>query len=336
METRAILERLKNLKNAIANKSGDGSSECFHFYEKKILAVKYDLVISTKNETGIIGSFPAKDLIKGLEISKSKEVDFSLDDGENLVIRGESSKVKVSGSDKEFEDFFAYVALSRVRKDDWMIIPEDYMEGLILCAETASRDIKDGEVSCVAIKNKLIEATDDIRLSIFYNKVSVEEEVYLNAANVRKLSSNCSRMFIAESMVHFNWGSFVYSLPKVGVDFPDINSAVKSWIPKERTPISFPKELVTMAKDLEHFCGGDNDYQKSVKITFTPKEIKCSAKKDTASITKTIPNRTDTKKGTFKINPIMLSSLLNDHDEVFIHEDKIFFMRKNFIHVIGL
>lgn len=329
-----ILERLKNLKNAVANKSDVDNSECFHFLEKRILAVKADIIISTKNPTGIIGSFPAKDIIKGLEVIKAEDVSFIDDDG-ILIIRSDSSKIKVAGNDEEHDKFEGYEDLVKVGKDSWVDLPDGYMEGLLMCAETASRDIKDGEVSCVAIRNKIVEATDNVRASVFSNKLKVEEDVFLSAANVKKLPSQCLKISISENMVHFGWGIYTYSLPKLGVDFPDINGAVQSWVPEERDNIPFPKELISLAKDIEHFCGG-NDYEKNVRVTFTPKEIKCSARSDTASITKRITNTTKRKNGSFKINPTLLSSMLSNNDEVFIHEDKIFFMRKNFIHVIGM
>lgn len=334
METRLILERLKNLKNAIANKSDADNSECLHFLQKRILAIKSDIIISTKNLTEILGSFPAKDIIKGLEVIKSEDVSFIDDDG-ILIIKSDSSKIKISCNDEEFEKFSNYEDLVSIRKNSWIDLPDGYMDGLLMCAETASRDIKDGEVSCVAIKNKIVEATDNVRASVFLNKLKIGEDTFLSASNVKKLPQNCSKISITESMVHFGWGTYTYSLPKIGVDFPDINGAVQSWVPDERENIPFPRELISLAKDLEYFCGG-NDYEKNVRVTFTPKEIKCSARSDTASITKRIENTTGRKNGSFKINPTLLSSMLSDNDEVFIHEDKIFFMRKNFIHVIGM
>ncbi len=334
METRKILERLKNLKNAIANKVSDGNTDCFIF-NKRILAVREDIIISTKNVTEIVGAFSAKDIIKGLETIKSEEVEFSTED-DNLIMFNDSSKIKICGNDDEYEKYSEHEDIVKVKNSDWVAVPDGFMEGLMLCAETSSRDIKDGDVSCVAIKNNIVEATDDVRASIFKCKFHVDEDVYLLASNVKKIPEHCDKIFISENMVHFGWGNFTYSLPKISADFPEIYETIKACIPEERNPISFPKELISLAKDIEHFCGGDSDREKSVKVTFTPKEIKCVAKKETASITKRIENNTGTKKGSFKINPTLLSSMVSNNDEVFIHGDKIFFMRKNFIHVIGM
>ena len=334
METKKALERLKNLKNAIGTKSSDTGEDCLHFYKNRIIAAKEDIIISTKNIFGITGSFPAKDIIRGLEVIKAEEVLFSISDYGNLVITSDNSKIQISSHEKAFE--YNYSVYDKVKVKNWINLPDGFMSGLMMCAETSSREIRDGEVACVAIRSGSVEATDNIRASVFFNDLRLEEDIFLLGMNVKKIPDFCDQINVDESLVHFKSGSFVYSLPRLEVDFPYITEAVESWIPKNRDNIVFPKELITLAKDLEHFCGGDYDAEKTVKITFTAKDIKCSAKKETASITKKIPNTTHKKKGFFKINPFMLSSLIKDHDEVFINDDKIFFIRKDFIHVIGM
>lgn len=334
MDTKKALERLKSLKNAIGTKSSDAGEDCLHFYKKKVIAAKEDIIISTKNIFGITGSFPAKDIIKGLEVIKSEDVEFSNTDNGNLLIENDTSKIKVSSHEKAFEHNCAMADKLIIK--EWDDLPDGFMSGLMMCAETASKEIRDGEVACVAIRNKVIEATDNVRASIFYSKFKLEEDVFVLASNVKKIPDYCDQIHIDESLIHFKSGNFVYSLPTLSIDFPEITPAVESWIPEKKDLIEFPKELISLAKDLEHFCGGDYLYEKSVKVTFTKKDIKCTAKKDTATITKKIENTTSKNSGFFRINPFMLSSLVKDHDEVFIHEDKIFFIRKNFIHVIGM
>lgn len=334
MNTKKALERLKSLKNAIGTKSTDTGEDCLHFYNKRVLAAKEDIIISTKNIFGILGSFPAKDIIKGLEVVKSEDVEFNNTEDGNLVIENDTSRIKVSSHEKAFK-YNEAVAEKLVIKE-WETLPEGFMAGLMMCAETASKEIRDGEVACVAIRSGVIEATDNVRASIFYSEFEVPEDFFLLASNVKKIPDYCDQIHIGESLVHFKSGNFVYSLPTLSIDFPEITGFVESWIPKEKDLIEFPKELISLAKDLEHFCGGDYLYEKTVKVTFTKNDIKCTAKKDTATITKRIENTTNKTKGFFRINPFMLSSLVKDHDEVFIHDDKIFFIRKNFIHVIGM
>ncbi len=212
------------------------------------------------------------------------------------------------------------------------------MEGLLLCADTASKDLKDGEVSCVAIKDKVVEATDNIRASVFYTEMRMKEPVYLAGASLKKVPIDCTNITISDNFCEFESQGIIYSLPRIAIEFPNIKDSVESWIPDKSTinMIEFPKELIKTAKDIQHFCGGDSDYEKHVSIKFTKKEIICSARKDTASIKKKIPNTTSVMEGSFKINPIMLSTSLSNGDEVFIHDEKIFFVRKDFIHIIGM
>ena len=337
MKTSKILKKLKCLKNAIAAKSTLPGSDCFTFLDDTVITLKEDIVISTTLKTGILGSFPAKDVLKGLESIKEESFILAVDGNDNLTMTGNSFKVKISGSDVIYNKVVEFY--ENMPEWDWKEIPEGFMEGLMLCAETSSKDLKDGEASCVAIKNKVIEATDNIRASVFYTTFKVAEPVYLSGTNLKKLPITCSSISISENFCEFHdEDGITYSLPRIAVEFPNIKDSVESWIPDKETivMIEFPRELIKTAKEIQHFCGGESDYVKSVTIKFTKKDIICTARKDGASIKKSIPNTTSVIDGKFKINPIMLSTSLANGDEVFIHDDKIFFIRKDFIHIIGM
>lgn len=330
MKTRKVLSKLKNLKNAITNKPTD----CFNFVNGYVFGFKEDIVISVKLKTGFVGSFSAKDIVKGLESLREEDFEMTLDDNDNMIIFNESSKIKICSNPDEFErmeEFFLSAPES-----NWEELPEDFMGGLKLCAETASKDIKDGETSCVAIKDGIVESTDNMRASIFINTFAVDSPSYLASSTIKKLPDSCTHISINENSVEFKDGSCKYTIPKMDIEFPDIYTAVKEWIPKKKDLISFPKEIIKVAKDIEHFCGGDSTYEKTVTIKFTKKDILLSARKDTASIKKKIANTTNNVDLKFAINPTMLSSVLSDGDEIFIHDSKIFFIRKDFIHLIGL
>jgi hypothetical protein len=337
MRTAKILKKLKCLKDAIATKSALPGSDCFTFLDDTVLTLKEDIVISTTLKTGILGSFPAKDVLKGLESIKEESFVLAVDGNDNLTMTGESFKVKIAGSDVIYNKVVEFY--EKMPEWEWKEIPEGFMEGLMLCAETSSKDLKDGEASCVAIKNKVIEATDNIRASVFYTTFKVAEPIYLSGTNVKKLPVACSSISVSENFCEFHSDDgIIYSLPRIAVEFPNIKDSVESWIPdrKKVEMIEFPRELIKTAKEIQHFCGGDSDYLKTVTVKFTKKEIICTAKKEGASIKKIIPNTTAVTDGKFRINPIMLSASLANGDEVFIHDEKIFFIRKDFIHIIGM
>ena len=332
METKKILERLKSLKIGLGNKPSDFGEDCFHFYPNKIIATNDNIRVSCKNILGVNGSFPAKDILKGLEVIKDVDVDIYADNAGYLFIESQTSKIKICPHEKAYDKNEDLAKILTVR--NWLPIPEGFMEGLRLCAETASKEIRDGEVACVAVRNNVVEATDNIRASVFQHNLN-GGEFFLVASSVKKLPDDCESISVRESLVHFKSGNFIYSLPVVVVDFPEISKVILGWIPKDKELMEFPKELISMAKELDHFCEG-YDYEKEVKITFTKQHIKCTAQKDTAKIIKKMANTTDRKDGSFRINPVMLSSLIKDHEEAFIHEDKLFFIRKGFVHVIGM
>lgn len=330
MKTRKVLNKLKNLKNAITNKPTD----CFNFVNGYVFGFKEDIIISVKLKTGFVGSFSAKDIIKGLESLREEDFEMVLDDSDNLIIFNDSSKVKICANEEEFEKMEELFLTAP--KSNWEELPEDFMSGLKLCAETASKDLKDGETSCVAIKDGFVESTDNMRASIFISKFSLDDPCFLASSTVKKLPDTCTHISVNENSVEFKDGSCKYTVPKMDIEFPDIYGTVKDWIPKKKDLISFPKEIIKVSKDIEHFCGGDSTYEKTVTIKFTENDVVLSAKKDTASIRKKIANTTGNTNLKFAINPTMLSSVLSDGDEIFIHDDKIFFIKKNFIHLIGL
>ena len=125
METKKALERLKSLKNAIGSKSSDAGEDCFHFYKNRVLAAKEDIIISTKNVFGITGSFPAKDIIKGLEVAKSEDVIFSISEYGNLIITNDNSKIQISSHEKGFE--YNYSVYDKVKINKWENLPVGFM-----------------------------------------------------------------------------------------------------------------------------------------------------------------------------------------------------------------
>ena len=325
-----IKNDLRVLKAALANKSSSYNCDCFIFHENKIFTISEHLIISCKNPYGIGGNFNGKDLLKIVD-SMGDEFEISCAE-RKLVLKSKGIRGSVTGV---LIDSDPYIMIERLGKKSFKEIPESFMEGLHLCAESSSKDIRDCELACVVIKPGVIESTDNIRASAFYTKFDPGKTAIIFSSFAKKIPSTCTKVSVGPNYIHFKDGKFVYSIPYVEADLPDIEAVISSWIPKSREKIPFPNELIMVAKELEFFCGGNTDYEKTVKVEFNDKFIKCTARKEGASLTKKIKNNSDFV-GTFLINPVLLLSILKDKHEVFIHDNKIFFMKKDFIHVIGM
>lgn len=337
IETKRMKEILKPLK-AVSGKNSN-----IHFTHNAISAKKDDVLISISMEDGemeedLYGSFDMSQLIKIVNAIPDEKVTLTVKDY-RLLIKSKSTLAEIVSKDEETTDEVAEI-LSEMEYD-WVEIPEGFVEALKIASDVASKDLRDGAISCVAITDSNIQASNNVKAVVIDMDIPVKGTILINSPSVKKMAvDDISHMSVSDNFLHLysDVSGATQTFIRIEDDFPDIAGSVASWKPSKSAKVqkvTFSKESVKICKDLIPFCEGREEYEKNVLVTFGDKFIEFHAKNEESSITKKIENSTGISGVEFLITPTSLSQLLVD-TTCSIFNDKLFFKSDTITYVIGI
>lgn len=340
-KTSEIAEIIKKMKPAISAKAADAVSDFIHVMPDGIMSFGSNIAIISETSLGEInGSFNSKDFLKAVTSIKDETADFSTEENK-LIIKSKTTKVELVGAAKSItrDAVRAYNSIMEVI-GDWEALDERTITGLTIAAETASVDAKDCELSCVAIRGGFIEATDNYRVTVC--ETLLKKDVIVPAPSLKAVLRGNSISHIATG--DGSWVCFysevtglLFAVRAVWAEeFPKIAEAAYSWMPKdvqEKKKFKFPEEVVKISKEISDFCEDD---LKTITIKFFDDKITCTAKKESAKITKKLKNASGLTTGEIRINPFLISSFIADLDDCYVFNDKAFFVKGSTTHIIGL
>lgn len=341
IETAEIAEIIKKMRPAISAKSTDLGSDFIHIIPDAILTFGDNIAVISETSLGEIkGSYNSKDFSKAISSIKDESLSFSSEDGK-LILKSKSTKVELVQAEKTTTRNAISIYNSVMASvQDWVELDENTLSGLLVAAETASTDIKDCELSCVAIRGGFIEATDNYRVTVC--ETLLKKDAILPASSLKQIlrGNKISHIAIGEgSWVCFysEESGLVFAIHSVWVEeYPKVAEAAYSWMPKENgaeKKFKFPEEIIGIAKDISDFCDNDGKF---ITIKFFTDKITCSAQKETAKITRKLKNNSGLESGEIRINPFLIASFISDLDDCYVFNDKAFFVKNSTTHIIGL
>ena len=339
IETKRLKEILKPLKAV------SGKNSLVHFTPNAISAKKDDVLISISMEDGemeeeIYGSFDMGKLLKIVSALPEGKVTLTVKD-ERLVLTSKSTIADIVSKDEEVTDEVAEI-LSEMEYD-WVEVPEGFVNALKIAADVASKDLRDGAISCVAVSSSNIQASNNVKAVVIEMEIPVTGTVLINAPSIKKMNiDDISHMSVSDNFLHLysDESGATQTFIRVEDDFPDVAGAIQSWKPSKKNKdkvheISFNKEAIKICKELIPFCEGKEDYEKNVLVSFMEKTIEFHAKNEESEITKIIENKTGVEHLEFWITPTSLSQLLVDTN-CLLFKDKLFFRSETITYVIGI
>lgn len=339
MKTVELKNLLNKLKTGLGTKTTEFSSTDFHFIRQFIFTYKDDFFVLGNNDfvddidnVSVCG----KDLLKALSVM-GEEIEVNFVDN-SFVIKSKGSVAKLAVSSSETaKDIFDSLMF------DWMDVPETFCNHLHLAAASAASNDSAGELKCVLLTKNRIEATDGQRAIVTKSKVTVDNDVLLSSAAIKKMPKVFSKMSITDSFfaVFEEETGCIFCLSIWGGEYFSLQPTVNEWKSEdgEKLSVIIPQELVKIAKELASFVPDKETTQedeKTMTILYKEKVIQCVVETNSIKITKKIKNETGTKDFGFEINAFVLSKLPDLGATAYILNDKLFFEAKNITYIVGL
>lgn len=329
------------LKSALAPlKAAYSPGNLIHFTSGNISTKKDDVLISLEieDDEDLYGSFPMQQFMKILSSITDVKVSLNVVNG-NLEIKSKTTLATIAGSDEEVTEEVSEILAEM--EYEWFEAQPSLGSSIKMAADVASKDLRDGAISCVSIMSDRIEATNNVKAIVIKEKCQVTDRVLISAQSAKKMTIvDISHTSVSDNFFHLFSADtgITQTFIRIEEDFPDLKGTVDSWKPEKSSAgqtVIFTKEAIKATKELISFCEGKEDYEKSLLITFKNKSVEFFAQSEEARISKKIPNTTGISDVEFSISPTTLSNLIVD-SKCTIVNDKLFFSSKNITYVIGL
>ena len=177
---------------------------------------------------------------------------------------------------------------------EWLLLPENFSNGVELCTPAAEKDLSKGILACLsAFDNKLV-CSDNKRISVYEMSGSVDSEFLIRAGLVTNLTKlDLTNFYPSNSWVHFATSDgIIFSVKRVSGD--SLTMYAKLFVDFKGISIDLPdglKEIVGAAssmvadddtKDMRIYnegknliCASSNErgwIERSVKANFSKKE----------------------------------------------------------------
>lgn len=222
--------------------------------------------------------------------------------------------------------------------DDWSPLPEDFIDGVSLCAFSASPDLSAGVRACVSIVKNKCYSTDGNRISQYTMSSEVNESDF----NIfSKEAMELAKFPVVEYCINGKWGHFrtedgvTFSTGFIQGDLP-IDGIKKVFSNMKDLPsLNLPSDLkatldnVTMlAADLSDRTG------RASYLHIEDDEIIVKASNDLGWVEKTLKCKYSGEAIDIGINNRFLSQILQKSTTLSWIGDKLFFSSGEFLHAL--
>jgi hypothetical protein len=301
------------------------------FSSKQAITYNDQISIAVPLETNFNCSVNAEKLIKILQSMATKTVGVSKTKNELRLV----SKDTKAGISIMVEDELADI-IRRLHDDiesaKWKKLPSNFIEGVSLCAFSASSKDEDRTMTCVRCNGDVIYAGDRSRCSKYIMDGKVSD--FLIKATIVKDLKNFSpvKYYRSESWIHFKTkDNVVFSCRRMSGKFLDYAKIFKM---KSGTKIKIPN--IKKEVDATEIMTSKDGKQKNIGLVFKKGLVVCLGASGSGWVEKPVKIDYKGKELTIRINPIFLSQVLERATTVRLTKEKAFFESGNFEHVIGL
>ncbi len=330
-ELKSILSKVKSI--AMVNKEFE-KANTFTFTKNKIIVYTDEVAVIFPFKSEFSFTVLAEEFYGIISDIKRKEIDVTLKDNK-LIFKAGITKSELQCADSgSMEKYIESLELKKLRKK-LIKLPEDFVDALKLCLSAAANDSKIAFLSCLHINNNKVFSSDDLRISIYKMKESIDGDFLIKAKDVRKLLGfDITKYYLGKSWVCFSTDdNIIFALRLVEDEFPDLEENFKF----QGGKVVLPDEIKDSIKRTSNLAEGDFDLDKRIKVTISKKKIKLRGEKDIGWLEDDIPFESKRDKEIeFSINPMFFLDILSRTNIMKIGEDRALFKMKNFQHLVAL
>lgn len=325
-----LLETLKTIKPALSTKDIVENSNTFIFTKNEIITFNDKMSIGIGFETDFECLVPADEFYKLLTEIDSENIDFKIKDDKLLFNTG---KIKASLSVHPIDEEI----LKTIRPDSklkWNKLPEDFSEGLSLCAFSTSKDMTHPALTCVNVNENEIISSDNLRISLYKLSEPVKDSFLIPASSVQELVKfEITRYCLQDSWVYFKSRNKVtFCSRTVESEFPDCSHLLDV----KGIKFKLPKDIKKSIKISSIMADGNFDIDKKIDVELSDGKIKCKGQNQSGWVESEAELSYKKDDIKFSINPDFFSHILDKATTACHNGNVLLFRSGNFKHLISL
>jgi hypothetical protein len=309
----------------------------FAFLGDEIVTYNDQICIGIPFKTDFSCSIPADELLSILNTISEKEAEISLSSENSKKMIFSSPTTKAELTVLEESQLLEMIESLSVPQNNWMPIPDNFLEGLSLCNFSTSKDMTQGALSCVAVVGSNIISSDTYRISVFSLPAGNFETLLLPSVSIKDLIRYPVKQFcIDPPWVHFkDENNLIFSVRVLVGDYPDIIGLMSL---ENSIEITIPQLLTETLALIDPFTKNNFQMDSRVEIQVSKNKLICKGQKETGSIQKKFDLEYSGPDFSFSANPLFLSQILEKTTimKISIENSKALFISNSFQHLISL
>jgi hypothetical protein len=341
IEREKFLSLLNSIRPGIARKDIIEHSTHFVFTGRWAVTYNEQICVCSPSPLGkdFICSIQAEEFYKFIKSLRAEMLDLSVVEEEaKHVVKIVADRVEAEFSVSINESITGLIKKLKIGglKDLWKPVDEGFVPALKWCLFSASQDATQTLLTCIHIKKKLIESSDDMRVSRYVMAKSIDADVLIPAVSVEELVKfDVTHFCIIDPWVYFKTASgAIFCTHLVDGKYPEAEEFFKF----DGSDTELPGELGQALESAEIMAAGDFPIDKRIKISIDKGMLTVFAENENLGWVKTKVKMAvkDSPAVSFIINPIFLREILSKTNTVKIGEDRALFQTDNFQHLVSL
>ena len=322
------LNQLQSVQAGISSKEVVEQSNCFVFHHGTVFTYNDEAACSCDSMCSISGAVQALPLLEILKKLKEEEVKIEVGEGE-LVIYGKKKKVGI----RMERDILLPVDEAHPGDLTWKELNPDFIEALSIVVPCCGKDESSFSMTCVHVHPKYVEACDNFQAIRYSVSIGIKSPVLLRKESIKHIRElGMTEYGETDNWFHFkNPHGLIFSCRRYIESFPEMDSIYEV----EGDSVVLPKSIISAAENAYLFAK-DNTKDKVVVVTLRPGKVKIVGEGISGWYEEIKKSTYQGESFSFTIDPKLLKSLVEKHNEFIISHNRIKVDGGKFVYITAL
>jgi len=336
-DRKELRDKLAALKPGLAKREFVAQATHFIFFDNLICTFNDKILITIPFECNIQFSVKGEEFFRLIDGITDKEIIIELKNNK-IKVRSKTTTSSMATIGEDQNNLPALIKKMLENMDEWQPVPENFLDGVSLCAFSASPDLSSGVRACVAVVGNKCYATDGNRISQY----TMSSEINENDFNIfSKEAMELSKFPVIEYCMQGKWLHFrtedgvTFSTSFIQGDLP-INKIKALFSNIQDFPsLELPGDLKATLDNVTMLAADMSDRTgKASFLHIEDNEITVKASNDLGWVEKSLKCKYSGDPIDIGINNRFLSQILQKSTKLSWFKTALYFSSGDFLHVL--
>lgn len=315
IDRKDLLEKLDIVAPGLAPRDIVEQSSCAVFTEGRLITFNDEIACQIPCDIPFEGAIPASTLIQTLKTLATDSIEVEVSDNE-IILKSKKRRVGIVREPNVLLPYKEKLELP----EKWKSLPDEFSDGVEMLLPCCGKDEQNFQLTCVHLRRKFAEATDNLQYARFKMELPLDENVLVRSGSMKHVvPMGVTKISVTDAWVHFrNARKLVISCRRWKETYADYSDYIKT----EGTHMSFPRMLGKSAELASVFSSQNTD-SNFVNVTVSNGRMKIESRGTSGwseQIVKVAYSGPDAK---FAIDPGLLKRISQMSSECILSEKTI-------------